>query len=226
MHGYVTAGGVKISKSAGASPSPAGLAEELGADSLRYHLLRHLRAGQDGDFRREDWVRAHDEELADQLGNLVARVAALLVRHGDGRVPRAVTPGADEARVAACAESVGRDVGRAIDEYRLHDGLAAVWSLVAELNRYVERTAPWRAAAAGDSVRFATTLNTCLEGLSAVAQHLDCFLPATAARIPSALGLPDARGTVGCAAWGALPVGAPLALRDGARPVLFPRVRR
>ena len=87
VHGYLTVDGVKISKSLGNGADPADVVEQYGKDTLRYYLLRHIRAGQDGDFSLERLARAHDSELADQLGNLVSRTLGMLDRYRAGVVP-------------------------------------------------------------------------------------------------------------------------------------------
>jgi methionyl-tRNA synthetase len=80
VHGYLTAGGRKISKSGGNAVDPVAWAQRFGTDALRYYLLRHVRATEDADFALEPFVHAYNADLADQLGNLVSRVASMIER--------------------------------------------------------------------------------------------------------------------------------------------------
>jgi methionyl-tRNA synthetase len=91
IHGYVTAEGRKIGKSTGNAVDPVPLAKELGADALRYFLLRHIRSTGDGDFSHARFRQAYQSELAGQLGNLVHRVLSMIERYC-GRITPAPLP--------------------------------------------------------------------------------------------------------------------------------------
>jgi methionyl-tRNA synthetase len=94
VHDYLTAGGRKISKSAGAAvpggvvPGPAELAAEYGADAVRWWLLREVPRTGDADFTVERMIARADDELANGIGNLVNRVVSMIHRYRDGRVPQ------------------------------------------------------------------------------------------------------------------------------------------
>jgi len=78
VHGFLTVGGKKMSKSSGNVVSPLKLLEKYSADSLRYALLRATPFGDDGNFSEKDLIARHNNELANKLGNLVSRVAGLI----------------------------------------------------------------------------------------------------------------------------------------------------
>ncbi len=82
IHGYFTINGQKMSKSLGNAISPIYLVDKYGADSLRYFLIRNIPFGQDGDFLEKTLIDRHNNELANKLGNLVSRVAALAEQNG------------------------------------------------------------------------------------------------------------------------------------------------
>ncbi len=82
VHGFLTVGGKKMSKSSGNVVSPLKLLEKYSADSLRYSLLRSTPFGDDGDFSEKALVARHNNELANKLGNLVSRVATLAEKYG------------------------------------------------------------------------------------------------------------------------------------------------
>lgn len=215
VHGYVTVEGSKIGKSAGPSHDPAELVEEFGVDSLRYYLLRHLRAGQDGDFNRRDLLRAHNDELADQLGNLLSRTRGLLARYAGSIVPSPGEASEPEKVLIAVAESLPGHLEHSVADLRLHDALAGVWTLVTAANRYVERAAPWQIAkerSPAATTRLATVLYSTVEALRLIALQLAPFLPNTSLRISESLGLDlDAGGSWHArSSWGGLTPGGRL----------------
>ena len=100
VHDYLTAGGRKISKSAGAPSAalePAALAAQYGVDAVRWWLLREVPRVGDADFTVERLIARADDELANGLGNLVNRVVSMIGRYRDGRVPAGSgVPGGEE----------------------------------------------------------------------------------------------------------------------------------
>ena len=106
MHGYFTSGGQKMSKTLGNVIDPFEVIDLLGADALRFYLLREVQWGQDGDVTWEGLHRRYEGELANDLGNLVSRATAMIVRYRDGRVPEGTKRARAGARVG------GRAAGR------------------------------------------------------------------------------------------------------------------
>ena len=87
VHGYLTSGDQKMSKTLGNVIDPFAVIDELGADALRFYLLREVQWGQDGSVTREGLDRRYEGELANDLGNLVSRATAMIVRYREGVVP-------------------------------------------------------------------------------------------------------------------------------------------
>jgi methionyl-tRNA synthetase len=206
VHGYLTVDGVKISKSLGNGPEPVAVVKRFGKDTLRYYLLRHFRAGQDGDFSLERLARAHDSELADQLGNLVSRTLGMLDRYCAGVVP---APGALEPlddRLADRALSVVSLVQDAMAHLLPHAALDAIFGFFEATNRYISDAAPWdwakrcasaitadERAQAGS--RLSTILYLLVESIRVGAQALGPFLPETSHEILFQLGIaPEGEG--------------------------------
>src|SRR3989338_3769230 len=55
VHGYITVGGQKMSKTLGNVVDPFQLIEKYGAEALRYYLLREIPPTEDGDFTRQEF---------------------------------------------------------------------------------------------------------------------------------------------------------------------------
>jgi methionyl-tRNA synthetase len=200
VHGYVTVDGKKIGKSAGNAIDPVPLAEDLGADALRYFLLRHIRSTTDGDFSRDRFLRAYNSELADQLGNLVRRTLSMIERYCDGIIPSPPDHGGLTSDIARASVALPGIVARHLDTFAFDTALDAIWSLVAVANRHVAETEPWSLAKqAGASPTSAASrdaqfrLRACLSDLALSLQVIACslapLLPSTSARILQLLGL-------------------------------------
>src|SRR6266851_1577078 len=202
VHDYLTAGGRKISKSAGASGAaaawePAALAAEYGADAVRWWLLREVPRVGDADFTVGRLIARADDELANGLGNLVNRVVAMIGRYRDGRIPdlsgvtglAPVPPGGED--LDAALRQAGDLVGAALDEFDFRQATAAVWAIADEANRFINRVRPWelaKAERAGDVAageRLDAVLSALIGACSALGRELTPFLPDAAARITS-----------------------------------------
>jgi methionyl-tRNA synthetase len=199
VHGYVTVEGRKIGKSAGNAVDPVPLAAELGADALRYYLLRHIRSTGDGDFSRERFRQAYKSELAGQLGNLAHRVLSMIERYCGGLVPTVPAGLLSGDRLLVEAARLPDGVAGHIQAYAFDRALDLIWAFVAEANRYVAEEEPWAVAKAAASSRdpegvtaCTAKLHGCLFSLAAALQAIaDCInplLPATSWRLADKLG--------------------------------------
>ena len=222
VHDYLTAGGRKISKSAGAPLcEPAALAAEYGADAVRWWLLREVPRVGDADFTVERLIARADDELANGLGNLVNRVIAMIHRYRDGQPPELPGPGcvplAGQDLDLACRQA--RDlVGAALEEFDFRQATAAVWAIADEANRFVNRVRPWQLAKAEQDGadaegRLDAALGTLLDACQVLGRELSPFLPDAAARI-TAQCTPDGDGR--------LPPPSPVFRRLAARPATVP----
>ena len=191
MHDYLTAGGRKISKSAGdaaAAVEPAALAARYGTDALRWWLLREVPRVGDADFTVERLIARADDELANGFGNLVNRVVAMIGRYRDGRVPAGSGVAGAEELEAACRQAHDA-IGAALADFDFRRATAVVWAVAAEANRFVNRVRPWELAKAertGDLAageRLDEVLGVLLEACSVLGRVLTPFLPDAAARI-------------------------------------------
>jgi len=212
VHGYFTSGGQKMSKTLGNVIDPFWVIDRLGADALRFYLLREVQWGQDGDVTWEGLERRYSGELANDLGNLVSRSTAMLVRYRDGVVP--------DARNAL--EPVHESVAARIAQVDLTGALEEIWRLVRTANRYVEEQQPWvlaKSDQADDVARLDEALYTLVDTVRALAVLLHPYIPAASAKILDAVGDPGAIG------WERAPLGLLLPGTSVRQPEpLFPRI--
>ena len=138
-HGWVNFRGEKMSKSLGTAVEPLEAAQRFGPDPLRLYLVKEIAFGNDGDFTWERFEDRYNVDLANNLGNLVSRIAAMAERYCGGRVLGPGQPG----RLAAIAASCLDDYQKAMDRFALEGGAAAAFRLVDAANEYIASTEPW-----------------------------------------------------------------------------------
>ena len=223
-HGFWQLGGEKISKSRGALVGPVEVADDLAArsgcrfeiavDALRYFLCREAPFGLDGDFSMEALEGRYNADLANDLGNLLARVVTMTQRYLDGHVP----PSASDGLADHAAEIVA-DWRAAMERLAFHEALRATWDFTHALNRFVDERAPWALYKQGETDALADALGTLCEGLRVVACLLEPVLPSTARHLARQLGW-DAQWVWDQTTWGRSLAGA--RVNPGAP--LFPRI--
>jgi methionyl-tRNA synthetase len=182
VHDYLTVDGRKLSKSSGTGADPAELVGRYGTDAVRWWLLREVPRVGDVDFSEERLVARADGDLANGLGNLVSRVVTMVHRYRDGRVPGGVRTADALARVG---DRAGRLVAEALAGYDFRQAAAAVWEVVTEANRYIERVRPWELARDGRDEELDACLATAVGACRVLANLLAPLLPDAAARIAS-----------------------------------------
>jgi methionyl-tRNA synthetase len=184
VHGYVTIDGRKIGKSLGNAIPPDAFVSKLGRDALRWFLLRHVGPVRDADVSRERITRVYESELADGLGNLVARTLTLRSRCRSRPELRAggIDPSGDA--LLARARVLDAEVDAALDRFALDEALDRIFTVVVAANGHLAHTAPWGDAT--DDSREAKILAAVI-AIEHVGRALAPFLPETSARIAQAL---------------------------------------
>jgi methionyl-tRNA synthetase len=195
VHGYITLGGSKISKSLGNVIDPAELVRRYGTDAVRYYLLRAVTPTGDHNFTYEGFEARYTADLANDLGNLLNRTVSMIRRYREGVIPAPGDATGLENALRDVAERVPSAVRSALDEYDPQAALNSLWELVTATNKYVEDSAPWKLAGAakkgeeGAHVRLSTVLYTLAEAVRVIAALLEPFLPSVASRMNDQLGL-------------------------------------
>ncbi|MGA1261561.1 MAG: class I tRNA ligase family protein, partial [Ilumatobacteraceae bacterium] len=213
--GFLLVGGEKMSKTTGNVVSPLDLIDEFGVDGFRYYVLADTAYGNDGDFTYEGLTARYNSDLANNLGNLAARVATVVEKKcgGIGPTPRSDSPLAEVAAAAV------RDADAAWRAVQPSKALDAAWNLIRATNAHLEQNEPWKmaAGAAVDAV-----MGDALEALRIVVLLANPALPSTTQEIWRRIGLPgriEDRRLPSDAAWGGYPGG--LTVEKGEP--LFPR---
>ena len=224
VNGWLLVGGEKLGKTMAAEGAvrlsdiePIGLTKEFGVDPLRYYLLRETVLGNDGEFSHEGVTARYNTDLANALGNLVARVSAVVGSKCAGVGP---APQSDsELRLSAMATV--ENAAEAWDRFAPQRALEVTWELIGATNAYLELHAPWKMEPGAE---VEGVLGDALEAIRLVAILISPAMPYVAEEIWRRIGLAGSPATPPysqCAAWGQYRAGSKVEKGDP----LFPRIK-
>jgi len=177
VHGFVNIGGAKISKTVGNVIDPNEIIDQYGLDAFRYFFSRHIPTLDDGDFTWEKFENAYNGELGNDLGNLIQRVSGMITRYQSGVIGESEQTEHDMSAYHEAMENL--EFNKAIDE---------VWTMVRNLNQYIDNVKPWEIAKqigkdAEAEAHLSEVLAHCAGALVQIGDLLYPFLPATAKAI-------------------------------------------
>src|ERR1041385_5826796 len=216
-HGWLLFEENKMSKSRGNIVRTETILDVLGADALRYFLLREIVFGQDGSFSFDALVQRYNADLANGLGNLASRTLTMINRYFKGEVPypshTAAHKQADDA-IADIARRVIAEYNAYFEQYQFSKALEVAWELVAAVDKYIVENEPWALGEKQDEesrARLATVLYTSAEALRIVTALAHPVMPEATIKIWTQLGLNDIRKfPLADLQWGQLKLGTKL----------------
>lgn len=214
-HGYITVKGQKISKSIPATRvDPKAIADALGADPLRYFVLREYTLGGDGDFSYESLFQRYESDLGNDLGNLANRTISISRQLGDSQ-ETPYSPGysaqdpltEEELILRTTAQEMTQAATKAWEEMQPSRALEATWTMIRAGNVYLDRTAPWKLKKAGElTALHAILANTC-ELIRRAAQMIAPAMPAASLELLRQLGRSQDAGQWPAESWTGWPGG-------------------
>jgi methionyl-tRNA synthetase len=180
--GWLLVDGEKMSKTTGNVVNPLDLIDVVGVDGFRYYVLAETTYGNDGDFSDEGLIKRFNSDLANNLGNLAARVATVVEKKCGGVGP-ASSANSPLAEIAATAVAETSQAWAAVQP---STALEATWKLIGATNSYLEDNEPWKMEP-GDAVN--TVMGDALEALRIVSILANPALPTTTQEIWNRIGL-------------------------------------
>ena len=165
IHGYYTVNGQKMSKTLGNVYDPIPLLQKYGADPLRYYLLAKTPLFDDGDFSEEKFKEAYNSDLANGLGNLVARVAKLAER--------------TEFEIRNLKFEIYPEINTFLRDFRVDLAIGFLWEKVKECDQKIDSAQPWKL----EKKELQEFLDKIIPEIQSLAYNLQPFLPETAAKI-------------------------------------------
>lgn len=224
-HGWWTIEGEKMSKSKGNVVDPYQVAEEFGADSFRYFLLRELSFGQDGNFSRQLLIQRINYDLANDLGNLLSRTIAMAKIFCDGKIPEVQDK--EEEVDRELRKLAGDTVDQVISNMDLmafNLALENIWTLIRRTNKYIDQTEPWVLGRDDKKKeRLYQVIYYLVESLRITSILVYPFMPPTSLKIWHQLGLKEDISQMLIpedTRWGKLKAGTQVSPGDN----LFPRI--
>ena len=197
VHGFITSGGQKMSKSLGNVIDPFEVIDKYGVDALRYYLLKEIPSGGDGDFSFERFEEVYQADLANGIGNLTARIIALatknqinpLLRGGWGCVkaiekhtPSPSQKGNNQQKSIDFKTKIKNtwlDYEKSLNNFKLNEALEATRKLMSACDEYIEKNKPWQLT----GERKERVVYNLLESLRHIAWMIWPFLPETSNKI-------------------------------------------
>lgn len=168
-HGYVLADGQKMSKSIGNVVDPLEVIDKHGVEAFRYYFLRHVDTFDDSDFTWEKFDNAYNNELANDLGNLVQRLATLCHKN--------------QIKGCDCQSELPPEYLDLMGNYEFTKALEYTWKKVQDINRSIDEQKPWELAKKGETSKLDEVLHVLVESLLEATKLLVPFLPDTAGKI-------------------------------------------
>ncbi len=223
-HGWIMLEGGKMSKSKGNVVDPRILIKKYGVDAVRYYLVKELTSGQDGMYSEEMLVNRINSDLANDLGNLISRTAAMIIRYFDGKISAVAGQEPVDQELRQMAAQVYQEATAKLEGLDFSGYLIAVMKLVSRANKYIDETEPWLLARdESQKPRLGTVMYNLAESIRIIVTMLAPAMPALPPRVNRQIQLyddPDQLAWGDAGKWGLLRSGSQVSKGE----ILFPRI--
>jgi methionyl-tRNA synthetase len=194
IHGFITSGGEKMSKSVGNIIDPIEYVERYTTDALRYYLFAKISPTEDSDFTKEKFEEVYNADLANGLGNLVSRVVALANKNCNGQVPNiGYNPDSHPLRVDENVHNwkiVWKDIDKSVPKFEFDSATSSIWKFIGECDKYLNQTKPW-SLFESNKKEFNWIVYGLIDSLHQLAWQINPFLPDTSKELARILNIKD-----------------------------------
>ena len=187
-HPWLLNGEDKMSKSLGNVIYADDLVKHFGVDAVRYYLLHEMPYGQDGTITYEKIINSYNTDLANTLGNLVNRTAAMINKYFGGIVPEKTTETEFDSDLEKTVTEARDEVISSMNEFKTADALDSILKIASRANKYIDETMPW--VLAKDETKKAelgAVMYNLSEAIRFIASLLSSFMPETSEKIAAQL---------------------------------------
>ncbi|OHA83558.1 MAG: methionine--tRNA ligase [Candidatus Yonathbacteria bacterium RIFOXYC1_FULL_52_10] len=206
VHGFITSGGKKMSKSIGNVIDPVEYLDAYGVEAVRFYFAREIPSTEDGDFTKEKFIASYNGNLSNGVGNLVSRTVKMATQYFEGDVAR--TPETDVPVRTAAGTMSGAEkregwtipylieheilpaYHKAMEALEVHRGTEAALRLAALLDEYIADHEPFKLVKT-DPEKTKIILANVLYGITHVARMMQPIIPETAGKIFATIGAKD-----------------------------------
>lgn len=173
IHGFITSGGQKMSKSLGNVINPFDVIEEFGTEALRYYVARHVHPFEDSDLTMDRFKEVYNADLANGLGNLVSRVIKMSSSYGVS---------IDMGGLESFEGKVENDFNEALNNYEFNKALEIVWKIIQNADKRIQDEQPFKLIKT-DEQKAKQILSEILNDIYRIAKMLEIIIPETAKKI-------------------------------------------
>ena len=178
VHGFITSGGRKMSKTIGNVIDPYEVIEKHGIEPFRYFLLSQIPTKDDGDFSIQHFEESYQADLANGLGNLVSRIAGLA-----------------EREVFTVPESkqlsFSKEVSEFVTNYDLEKALSFIWERIKLADIFINKRGVWNLKGTQKQAALANLVGQ----IRQISYDLKPFLPETSEKIEKQFKDPKIKST-------------------------------
>lgn len=164
-HGFITSGGMKMSKTVGNVIDPLKVIADYGAEALRYFLVRHMNVGEDSDFTMDRFKEAYNAGLANGLGNVVSRVLTMAEKNNVSHVASVLNP-----------ERFN------VDDFDLKKYVDKIWEEIQKIDKKIQDEEPYKIFKTDHEKAVGIVSELCTD-LSVIAHLLSPIMPKTSKNI-------------------------------------------
>lgn len=183
IHGFFTVNGQKMSKTLRNTIDPNNLVEKFGADATRYLLLSQFPFGQDGDIKEENFVKKYNSDLANGLGNLIARILTLLLlAKYDLQNPKYRA----DKKILEMVKGIDEGYKKYMGNLKFYEALKEIWKLIDYCNKYINENKPWELIKTNKK-KSDQILSNLLYCIFKIVELISPFLPVTSEKIRNQL---------------------------------------
>ncbi len=169
VHGLITSGGKKMSKSLGNVINPLELIKEYGGEAVRYYLAKEISPFEDGDMTVESFKASYNAGLANGLGNLTSRILKMAETNLD-------------APIDVSENNFPEDFVGAIESFDVKRAADVVWKEISAMDLHIQETQPFKLVKT-DKEAGKKIIKELVLRLYAVACMLEPILPEASSKI-------------------------------------------